>query len=115
MQTKQLSIGYWLKQADELLTKRIDNIQSSFGITRKDWQILNEINENSLIQKSDLTDLMSPFADAKSVNDILVKLRAGNLIDEQDEKLVLTAKGRTLSHLPRPAKKIQANSNDRGF
>lgn len=96
MQTKQLPIGYWLKQADELLTKRIDDIQSSFGITRKDWQILNAIDENGLIQKSSLAHLMSPFAASKAVNDILVKLRAEHLIEEQDEKLALTAKGKEL-------------------
>lgn len=96
MRTKQLPIGYWLKQADELLTKRIDDIQSSFGITRKDWQILNTISENNLIPKSNLMDLMSPFADAKSVNDILLKLRVKDLIEEQDEKLALTAKGKQL-------------------
>ena len=55
-----------------------------------------QLTKNGLIQKSDFTDLVSAFADAKSVNDILIKLQAENLIEEQDEKGVLTAKGKEL-------------------
>jgi hypothetical protein len=62
-------------QADELLTKGIGEIQSSFGMTRTDWQILNSINEKGFIEKSDFTNLMSPFAGPKSTDDILRKFK----------------------------------------
>lgn len=54
MQTKNLPIGYWIKQADQMLTKGIDEIQLLFNITRTDWQIINSINENNVIKKSEL-------------------------------------------------------------
>ena len=44
MQAKKLPIGYFIKQADYLLTKGINEIQSSLGLTRTDWQILNSFN-----------------------------------------------------------------------
>lgn len=65
MQSNKMPIGYWIKQADELLTRGIDDIYSSSGITRTGWQILNSINEKEFIMKVDLTNLMKPFADCK--------------------------------------------------
>ena len=96
MQTKKLPIGYWIKQADQLLTKGIDDIQSSFGTTRTEWQILNSISEKGFIEKSHLTDLMSPFANTKSVENILAKFKIGHLINEKENKINLTEKGTEL-------------------
>lgn len=93
MQTKNLPIGYWIKQADEQLTKGINDIQSSFGITRTDWQILNSINEKVFIEKDDLINHMRPFADANSVENVLTKFKAEHLINEVEQKLTLTDKG----------------------
>ena len=96
MQTKKLPIGHWIKQADQLLTKGIDDIQSSFGTTRTEWQILNSISENGFIEKSHLTDLMSPFADTTGVENILAKFKIGHLINEEGNKVNLTEKGTEL-------------------
>ena len=96
MQTKKLPIGYWIKQADQLLTKGIDDIQSSFGTTRTEWQILNSISEKGFIEKSHLTALMSPFADTTSVENILAKFKIGHLINEKENKINLTEKGTEL-------------------
>jgi hypothetical protein len=63
MQSKELPIGYWIKQTDLLLTKGIDDIQSSFGMTRTDWQILNAVSEKAFVNRVDLINLILPFAD----------------------------------------------------
>ncbi len=46
MKSKDLPIGYWMKQADNLLTLGIDKIQAAFGFSRTDWQILNALKES---------------------------------------------------------------------
>lgn len=96
MQGKQLPIGYWIKQADLLLTKVTDEIQSSFGMTRTEWQILNSISEKDGIEKMNLINLMLPFADTKSVENILTKFKTRHLINEDNSKLNLTDKGTKL-------------------
>ena len=93
MQSNKMPIGYWIKQADELLTRGIDDIHSSFRITRTGWQILNSISEKEFIMKVDLTNLMKPFADANNIKDILTKFKAEHLVNEEEQKLTLTDKG----------------------
>jgi len=96
MQPKELPIGYWIKKADELLTKGIDNIQLKFGIDRTSWQILNLIKENDTIRKAELAKLMQPFADENILANILFSLEQENLLNKQSQTLALTAKGVTL-------------------
>jgi coproporphyrinogen III oxidase-like Fe-S oxidoreductase len=93
MQQKELPIGYWIKKADELLSKGINNIQSSFAINRIEWQVLNSISDNELINKNDITDLMKPFANLKEIETILTKFKAENLIIEEAAGLRLTHQG----------------------
>ncbi len=94
MQSKKLPIGYWIKQVDNILTKGIDDIQSSFGMTRTDWQILNYVSERETFEKIELAMIMSPFLDTNLIDDILTKLKERNLIDEKDQKLILTDNGK---------------------
>jgi hypothetical protein len=93
MQTKKLPIGYFIKQADDLLTKGINEIQSESRLTRTDWQILNSIAEKEQLNKAELITLMKPFADENSVNIILTKFKTGLLLSENGTKLSLTEKG----------------------
>lgn len=93
MQFKELPIGYWIKQADLLLTKGIDDIQSSFGMTRTDWQILHAVSEKAFVSRIDLINLISPFADTNRSEGILTKFIAEHLINEHENKLTLTGKG----------------------
>lgn len=93
MKSQRLPIGYWIKRADELLTKEIDEIQSSFELTRTDWQVLNSIFERGQTDKSELTTLMKPFADLDLLNTILIKFKEDNLLREGTEQLTLTDKG----------------------
>lgn len=89
--SKNLPIGYWIKQSDELLTKGIDAIQSLFGITRTDWQVLNLINEQRTL--AELLKIMMPFADEQTVRGIIIKLQDEKLIEEGEQHYILTTKG----------------------
>ena len=86
-------IGYWIKQADELLTKRINEIHFSAGLTRTDWQVLNSINGIGQITRNKLLTDIKPFADENSLNTIIAKLKDEGLLVEVTEEFTLTAKG----------------------
>lgn len=94
MQQNKLPIGYWIKQADELLTTKIDEIHASFGLTRTAWQILNTIGDRELIERSELADFMSVFVHAKPLDDIIETLQTSGLVKEHEHKLSLTEKGK---------------------
>lgn len=96
MRPQKLPIGYWIKEADNLLTAGIDAIHSKAGITRTGWQVLNSIHENGSLQETSLFDLLSPFANKESLEQILVKLANNNLIEEKEGILFLTSGGNEL-------------------
>lgn len=96
MQPLKLPIGYWIKEADNLLTTGIDAIHSAAGITRTGWQVLNSIHENGSLHQAALFSLLSPFANQESLEQVLVKLAADNLIEEKEDILFLTASGHQL-------------------
>ena len=94
MDTNKLPIGYWIKQADQLLTAGIDKIQSSLGLTRTDWQIVNSLAGQPSIDINKLSVLMEPFADPASISDTLSQLKDKELIAEKGNLLSLTETGK---------------------
>lgn len=96
MQPQKLPIGYWIKEADNLLTAGIDAIHSNAGLTRTGWQVLNSIHENGSFQKAALFSLLSPFANEQTLEQILVKLAGDNLIEVKEDILFLTSGGKKL-------------------
>lgn len=96
MQTKNLPIGYWIKEADNLLTAGIDAIHSKAGITRTGWQVLHSIHENGSLHKAALFSLLSPFANQESLKQVLLKLADDNFIEVTDDILFLTPGGKQL-------------------
>ncbi len=81
MKNNKLPIGYWLKKADDLLTKGIDKIQSEFGLNRTEWQVLNSIAGDEKITLKKLSELLKPFAGEEKITEILSRLLASNLIE----------------------------------
>ncbi len=96
MQQKQLPIGYYLKLADNLLTKGIDEIQSQYGLNRIEWQVLNSIYEKQEVLKSEILELMKPLADNQSVETILAKIIDKSQVEFKNNLLALTTKGKEL-------------------
>lgn len=95
MQNTKAPIGYWIKQADNLLTNKINAIQAEFGLNRAAWQILNSIQENENLNKHALIELMRPFVDADKIKETLADFISNDLITLTDN-VALTEKGKEL-------------------
>lgn len=96
MQQKQLPIGYYLKLADNCLTKGIDEIQSQYDLNRIEWQVLNSIYEKPEVLKSEILELMKPLADNQLVETILAKFIDKSQVEFKNNILALTTKGKEL-------------------
>lgn len=109
---KHLPIGYWLKRADELLTKQIDEAQQANGLTRLAWQILNVIKQGEKVQSNEIINTLSPFADATVVQGTLAELTRQDLISRVlEDRFDLTPAGAKLYEkalLPQQAIRQQA-------
>jgi DNA-binding MarR family transcriptional regulator len=95
--SKTLPIGFWIRQADNLLTEGINNIQLSFGLTRTEWQVLNIIYEKGAASIDEAAQLLSPFAVYNDIQGVFKKLDAEGLLTEEGGP-VLTPKGNTVYH-----------------
>lgn len=69
----QLPIGYWLKQADNLINQRINAIQAANGVSRSDWQVLNMLHEVGTATQTTILATMQTFLDAPTLDTILAR------------------------------------------
>ncbi|HEY0055084.1 MAG TPA: hypothetical protein VGB63_07000 [Pedobacter sp.] len=95
MDKKKLPIGYYLKEADQLLTSGINKIHAEAGLTRTDWQILNSINRQDGLERTVVLDLLAKFATMEIINGAIENLVRKNLIFE-NITLNLTDKGKEI-------------------
>jgi exonuclease VII small subunit len=86
-------IGYYLKLADNLLSKRIDAIHLQHQINRIEWQVINSISEKKTIAKLELIELMKPFADIQTLENSIDKLEIRKLINNNNSNLALSNEG----------------------
>lgn len=63
----QLPIGYWLKQADNLLTEQANKAQAAHDLSRFDWQVFNLLHEKGKVRKAEIFEVMRTFNDAASL------------------------------------------------
>jgi DNA-binding MarR family transcriptional regulator len=96
MQQKKLPIGYYLKLADNCLTKGIDEIQSQHGLNRIEWQVLNSIYEKPGISPDEMLELMKPLADNQLVRNIFSKFIDKEQLELKNNTLMLTTEGKNL-------------------
>ena len=96
MQQKRLPIGYYLKLADNILTKGIDDIQSQHGLNRIEWQVLNSVYEKPEVLKKEVLELMKPLADNPLVKSIFSKFIDESHIEIKNNRLTLTTEGKKL-------------------
>lgn len=98
-QDRQPPIGYWLKHADEVITKHVNHVLSEQGFTRFQWQVLNSIYEAGAIARKDLFNTMQTFIEARQFDDILDGFaKQAWLIERSDgdtRALMLTDAGKT--------------------
>lgn len=93
MRHKTLRLKHYIKNADNILIKGIEHIQSIFGIHRTVWQVVHFIHEKGCVHIDELKILMQPFADAVTVGNILTKLKITCVIFNAEDKITLTSNG----------------------
>lgn len=70
----KLPIGYWLKQADNLLTEQIDKAQATHGVSRSEWQVLNMLKEIGRASSERIFETMRTFVDSSTFDGIMAAL-----------------------------------------
>jgi DNA-binding MarR family transcriptional regulator len=97
--TGQPPIGYWLKHADEVITKHVNQVLQDNGFTRFRWQVLNILSETGTTTRSKVFTTMKTFIDADQLDEILNGfVQEGWLVKRGDgevTELVLTNAGKT--------------------
>jgi len=97
--TGQPPIGYWLKHADEVITKHVNQVLQANGFTRFRWQVLNLLYEAGTTRRSNVLEIMKTFIDADQLEEILHGfVQEGWLVKHGDgdaTDLVLTDAGKT--------------------
>ena len=90
-----LTIGYWLKKADELLTARINEAQAANGLSRTEWQLLNTLPETQASSRMQIIEMLRPFADADVLHSTIDGLiRRGLVVEEAGtDELRLSSEG----------------------
>ena len=97
----KLPIGYWLKQADNLLTEQINKAQVANGVTRFEWQILNRLREIGSASREQLFAILHTFVDAPHFDEIMTRLVARGWVEQSKasksgvEEFQLSEKGRS--------------------
>ena len=95
--TDNLPIGYWIRQADELLTKGINESQAACNLSRTEWQLLNALHENSGMNTPGLEDVMRPFAGSTAIERALSRFQKDALVFiTQQNTFTLTDAGQAL-------------------
>ena len=93
MEKKDLPIGYWIKQADALLTNGIDAIHNTQGIDRTEWQILHTLHTEPNSSMDEVAELMKIFSDRTTLEKTIEHLIANGWVSSAGAKLYLTVSG----------------------
>jgi len=81
----ELPIGYWLKQADNLLTEQINKVQAANGVSRSDWQVINILSEMGSASQSRVFESMRTFVDAPDLDEIMAHLTGNGWVEQSEE------------------------------
>lgn len=93
--TPNLPIGYWLKRADELLTRAINQAQEATGLTRTHWQVLNSVQEAGTLSRERLEGIMQTSLDSSGLEPIIAEPAGrGWLARNDSDDLRLTDAGK---------------------
>jgi DNA-binding MarR family transcriptional regulator len=93
---KSRPIGYWLREADELLTRFTNRVQLSNGVSRYEWQVLNLVHRSPDIRYDQIGGVLLPFMDDQALRAIIARLHDRGWLEEIANELPayrLTAAG----------------------
>ncbi|MEZ2444220.1 MarR family winged helix-turn-helix transcriptional regulator [Chitinophaga sp. RCC_12] len=91
---QKLPIGWYLKEADCLITNFTNAAFESFGITRFHWQVLKNINTHGKISKDLYYHQVSRFLTVAELDEILDTLLSRNWIQHADDLYSFTDTGK---------------------
>jgi len=69
--TSQPPIGYWLKHADEVITRHVNQVLLDHSFTRFRWQVLNLLYEAGTHTRNNVLETMKTFIDTQQLEEIL--------------------------------------------
>lgn len=93
MNEKEKPIGYWLKEADKLITEKVNENLAKYNLTRFHWQVLNTIKNKDAITKAEILHLLQNFIDENKLNQILDDFQKRIWIKE-DSDIQITEEGK---------------------
>jgi DNA-binding MarR family transcriptional regulator len=79
-----LPIGYWLKQADNLITEQVNQAQAAHGVSRFGWQVLNTLYEAGPMSRERLFELMRTFVDSAGLDEIITRLIERGWVEQNE-------------------------------
>jgi DNA-binding MarR family transcriptional regulator len=72
----QQPIGYWLNRTDQAITKRMNDILQTDGITRVGWQVLNVLQPDAGVPEVQVYDILQANATQAMLIDTIEDLVA---------------------------------------
>jgi hypothetical protein len=86
-------IGYWLKRLDRLIDGHFERQLSDVGLSRRQWQLLNLLQDGPM-SVQELKTALDPFLqDRDDFNDALLGLVATGWADSQNDIVSVTTRG----------------------
>ncbi|NML40290.1 winged helix-turn-helix transcriptional regulator [Chitinophaga sp. G-6-1-13] len=86
-------IGWYLKEADSLITSAFGNAFECFGLTRFHWQLLKNIADNGEIYTKDYYPQVARFITPETFQAIIATLQTRDWISVHNDTCRFTASG----------------------
>ena len=103
-------IGYWLKLVDQLVDDQFGASFEEHGVTRRQWQMMNMLEQGPATEKQ-LVDGLRPFFPAAEVGtsvELIDELRESGWLELRQDTYVLTDLGlRSLENLRGAVERIR--------
>jgi hypothetical protein len=93
---KKLPIGWYLKEADSLITQYINASFESFGINRFHWQVMKHIDSHEKISKALYYHQVSRFLTEQELEEIMISLQSRNWVQQDGDMYSFTSTGKAI-------------------
>ncbi|RFS26499.1 hypothetical protein DVR12_01545 [Chitinophaga silvatica] len=92
----KMPIGWYLKEADSLITKFMNQTLETYDIGRYHWQIMNNINTHDKVCKDLLYHQIHRFVNPAEYEEIFQSLIERNWVEKVDDNYAFTPLGKTI-------------------
>ncbi|NLR80823.1 MarR family winged helix-turn-helix transcriptional regulator [Chitinophaga eiseniae] len=91
----KLPIGWYLKEADSLITAFTNAAFETHGINRFHWQVLKSIDKHGKISKQLYYHLVDKFLTVEALDEVMAALVAREWLQPAEDLYMFTEKGKT--------------------